>query len=107
MLSLIRIRVGFRRRPKHGCNLYLSMPNSNQQVIVRTCGRSCTGPVELVPTSAAGRQRSAPLTASDAGSEHVGSSSVKLQGCVTHKSARNIDAMSKEENGIRPCSCAS
>nr|GEV20817.1 hypothetical protein [Tanacetum cinerariifolium] len=28
-------------------------------------------------------------------------------GCVTHKSARNIDARSKEENGIRPCSCAS
>ncbi|GKB37340.1 hypothetical protein Tco_0882282 [Tanacetum coccineum] len=63
--------------------LFLDLKHHPQPVAAVDASPNPTArPVELVPTSAAGtgRQRSAPLTASDAGSEHVGSSSVKLQG---------------------------
>ncbi|GJV57389.1 hypothetical protein Tco_1458394 [Tanacetum coccineum] len=61
--------------------LFLDLKHHPQPVAAVDVSPNLTArPVELVPTSAAGRQHSAPLTASDAGSEHVGSSSVKLQG---------------------------
>ncbi|GJR84034.1 hypothetical protein Tco_0154819 [Tanacetum coccineum] len=50
--------------------LFLDLKHHPQPVAAADASSNPTArPVELVPTSAAGRQRSAPLTASDAGSE--------------------------------------